>query len=44
MIVTQCERKRIVVFIAPVEWEKGCVRIKDMATGQESDVPLAELP
>jgi len=31
------------VLIAPHEWEQGLVRVKDMASGQQSDVPFASL-
>jgi histidyl-tRNA synthetase len=31
------------VLVAPDEWAKGEVRIKDLATGEESNVPLAQL-
>lgn len=34
--------KRIVI-VGTTEWEKGCVRVKDLATRQESDVPVADL-
>jgi len=31
------------VLVAPDEWAKGEVRIKDLASGEESNVPLAQL-
>ena len=31
------------VFVAPDEWEQGLVRIKDMASGEQTDVPFASL-
>ena len=31
------------VLVAPAEWEQGRVRIKDLRSGEQIDVPLAEL-
>lgn len=44
-IVQQAERcaaKRMVL-VAPDEWKQGLVRVKDQATREESNVPVAEL-
>lgn len=38
----RCNAARLVL-VAPDEWERGCVRVKDLASRQESDVPLEEL-
>ena len=31
------------VLLAPDEWARGCVRTRDMATGEETDLPVEEL-
>lgn len=31
------------VLVAPDEWAKGTVRVKDLASREESDVPLDQL-
>ncbi len=31
------------VLVAPDEWAKGSVRVKDLASREESDVPLDQL-
>ena len=31
------------VIVAPDEWARGQVRVKDLATGEQRDVPLEEL-
>lgn len=38
----RCGAKRLVL-LAPDEWEKGLIRVKDLAAREESDVPIAEL-
>lgn len=32
-----------VLLVAPDEWERGLVRVKDLASGEEADLPLDEL-
>ena len=34
--------KRVII-IGTTEWERGCVRVKDMKKREEVDVPIAEL-
>lgn len=31
------------VLLAPDEWEKGLIRIKDLAAREESDVPITDI-
>jgi len=31
------------VLLAPAEWAAGAVRVKDLATHAETDVPIADL-
>lgn len=38
----RCGAARLVL-LAPDEWAKGTVRVKDLATREEADVPLDQL-
>ncbi len=34
---------KAVLLIGPEEVERGCVVVRDMATGEERDIPLSDL-
>ena len=38
----RCNASRLVL-VAEDEWARGCVRVKDLASRQEADVPLDQL-
>jgi len=38
----RCGATRLVL-LAPDEWSKGCVRVKDLASREEADVPIEDL-
>jgi len=38
----RCNAARLVL-VAPEEWEKGLVRVKDLGSREERDVPLDQL-
>ncbi len=38
----RCNASRLVL-VAPDEWEKGLVRVKDLASREERDIPVDEL-
>ena len=38
----RCGAARLVL-LAPEEWAAGAVRVKDLATREEADVPIADL-
>lgn len=38
----RCNARRLVL-VAPDEWEKGLVRVKNLSSREESDVPVAEV-
>ncbi len=38
----RCGAARLVL-LAPDEWAAGAVRVKDLATREEADVPIADL-
>ncbi len=41
-VVCRCGASRLIL-VAPDEWANGTVRVKDLGTREESDVPIAEL-
>lgn len=38
----RCGANRLIL-VAPDEWSKGCVRVKDLGTREEADIPVGEL-